>query len=305
MGYSNFRPVRGHRSESRKGRCIMKKRKFGRGISVLLTAAMLLGTVSVEDLVVRAEESNDSWEDTGRLLNGDFEDGDTGWTVSGGNTDCVVKNDTYATNNTTSFYHIYAGEDTGFSLQQVIADVEPGTYKVEMEQDGESMASGLHLQIGDMIKELPATTGWDSWEDVSSEEFVVEEVTDLTIALTGSINAGYWGDFDNIVLLKKSDATDETKDATTGDTEEEIQWEDSKLLDNGDFEEATDSVPDVWTISCSGGEDGAYGYTVKTDQWAANNKTQMLNLWNDSTSQTAEVVISQTVTKAPAGRAHV
>ena len=280
----------------------MKRRKFGRGISVLLAAAMLLGTTSVEGLVVRAEESNDAWENTGLLMNGDFEDGDTGWTVSGGNADCTVKSDEYATNNTTSFYHIYAGEDTEFSLQQVIADVEPGTYKVEMEQDGESMTSGLSLQTGDMIEELPATTGWNSWEDVSSEEFVVEEVTDLTIALTGSINAGYWGDFDNIVLLKKSDATEETKDATTVDTGEEIRWKDSKLLDNGDFEEATDSVPDAWTISCSGGEDGTYGYTVKTDQWATNNKTQMLNLWNNSTSQTVEVVISQTVTKAPAGR---
>ena len=117
----------------------MKRRKFGRGISVLLAAAMLLGTTSVEGLVVRAEESNDAWENTGLLMNGDFEDGDTGWTVSGGNADCTVKSDEYATNNTTSFYHIYAGEDTEFSLQQVIADVEPGTYKVEMEQDGESI----------------------------------------------------------------------------------------------------------------------------------------------------------------------
>ena len=269
---------------------------------MLLAAAMLLGTISAEGLVVRAEEQDDTWENTGLLVNGDFEDGDNGWTVSGGNAEYTIKSDEYASNNTTSFYHIYAGEDTEFSLQQVIADVEPGTYKVEMEQDGATMASGLSLQILDTVKELPATTGWDSWTEVISEEFVVEEATDLTIALTGTINAGYWGDFDNFALLKKADATEEPGDVTPGDAGEEIQWKDSRLLDNGDFEEATDSVPDAWTINFSSGEDGTYGYKVKTDEWASNNKTQILNLWNDSTSQAAEVVISQTVAKAPAGR---
>ena len=158
-------------------------------------------------------------------------------------------------------------------------------------------ASGLSIQIGNITEELPATTGWDQWADAASGEIVVEEAMDLTIALTGTIQAGYWGDFDNFVLLKKTAVTEES-----GDDSEEISWKDSRLLDNGDFEEATESVPNAWTISFSSGEDGTYGYTAKTDQWAKNNKTQMLNLWNNSTSQAAEVVIRQTVAKAPAGR---
>ena len=286
-----------HRPECGKGRCIMKKKEFRRGISVLLAAVMLLGTISVEGLAVHAEEQDETWQDTGLLVNGDFEDGDNGWTVSGGNADCKVKNNTYATNNTTNYYQIYAEENTEFVLQQIIQDVAPGTYKVKMEQEGDVKASGLSIQVGDTTEELPATTGWDQWSDYTSEEIVIEEAADLTIALTGTIQAGYWGDFDNFVLLKKTAVTEEP-----GDDSEEISWKDSRLLDNGDFEEATDSVPNAWAISFSSGEDGTYGYTAKTDQWAKNNKTQMLNLWNDSTSQAAEVMIRQTVAKAPAGR---
>lgn len=286
-----------HRPECGKGRYIMKKKDFRRGISVLLAAVMLLGTISVEGLAVHAEEQDETWEDTGLLVNGDFEDGDNGWTVSGGNAGCKVENNTYATNNTTNYYHIYAEENTEFVLQQIIQDVAPGTYKVEMEQEGHTMASGLSIQVGDTTEELPATTGWDQWSDYTSEEIVIEEAADLTIALTGTIQAGYWGDFDNFVLLKKTAVTEEP-----GDDSEEISWKDSRLLDNGDFEEATDSAPNAWAISFSSGEDGTYGYTAKTDQWAKNNKTQMLNLWNNSTSQAAEVAIRQTVAKAPAGR---
>ena len=275
----------------------MKKKEFRRGISVLLAAVLLLGTISVEGLAVHAEEQDETWQDTGLLVNGDFEDGDNGWTVSGGNADCKVVNNTNATNNTTKYYHIYAEENTEFVLQQIIQDVAPGTYKVEMEQEGHTMASGLSIQVGDTTGELPATTGWDQWSDYTSEEIVIEEAADLTIALTGTIQAGYWGDFDNFVLLKKTAVTEEP-----GDDSEEISWKDSRLLDNGDFEEATDSVPNAWEISFSSGEDGTYGYTAKTNQWAKNNKTQMLNLWNNSTSQAAEVMIRQTVAKAPAGR---
>ena len=94
----------------------MKKREFRRGISVLLAAVMLLGTISVEGLAVHAEEQDETWQDTGLLVNGDFEDGDNGWTVSGGNAGCKVENNTYATNNTTNYYHIYAEENTEFVL---------------------------------------------------------------------------------------------------------------------------------------------------------------------------------------------
>ena len=87
-----------HRPECGKGRCIMKKKDFRRGISVLLAAVMLLGTISVEGLADHAEEQDATWEDTGLLVNGDFEDGDNGWTVSGGNAGCKVENNTYATN---------------------------------------------------------------------------------------------------------------------------------------------------------------------------------------------------------------
>ena len=123
----------------------MKKRDFRRGVSVLMAAAMLFGTISSDGLTVRAEEQDAEWEDTELLVNGDFENETTGWTVSGGNADCKVDSNKWSTN-TTNFYHVYAADDTEFSLEQKIEKVEPGTYKVVFEQDGaENMASGLQI----------------------------------------------------------------------------------------------------------------------------------------------------------------
>ena len=57
MGYSSPDGA-GHRSERRKGRCIMKKRECRRAVSILLTSVLLLGTVAGDEFIVRAEELN-------------------------------------------------------------------------------------------------------------------------------------------------------------------------------------------------------------------------------------------------------
>lgn len=281
-----------HRPESGKGRCMMRKREFRRGVSVLLAAALLLGTISVEGLVARAEEQSGTWENTGLLVNGDFEDGDNGWTVSGN--DWTVTNDGYMSDSTNHFFK-FDQSDTEFTMSQTIAEVEQGTYKLQFQQEGAGdIASGLNVTVADQVLVVQAANGWDVWDTCETEEFVLEEQTELTITVSGTRNQSFWGGFDNFVLLKKT--------ASSGGSEEVIQWKDSRLLDNGDFEETTDSVPNTWTISFNSGEDGTYGYIAKTDKNAKNNTTQMLNLWNNSTSQAAEVVISQTVAKASAGR---
>ncbi|MBQ8822447.1 MAG: glycosyl hydrolase 53 family protein [Lachnospiraceae bacterium] len=146
------------------------------------------------------------WQTTTLVQNGDFETGDTtGWEVSlaEGNATTQVKNDAYAANNTTKFFNVWNGESAGvaFTLSQKV-NVSAGTYKVSLKQEGAASASGLSVSAGDAGVVLPATEGWDVWTTVETGEFTVAADGEITIAISGDIAAGYWGDFDDIVLHK-------------------------------------------------------------------------------------------------------
>ena len=54
----------------------------------------------------------------------------------------------------------------------------------------------------EQAKELPATTDWDNWETVTTDEFTIEAVQDVDICIGGEVTNGYWGDIDNIKLQK-------------------------------------------------------------------------------------------------------
>ena len=274
-----------------------------------MAAAMLFGTISSDGLTARAEEQDAEWEDTELLVNGDFENETTGWTVSGGNADCKVDSNQWSTN-TTNFYHVYAADDTEFSLEQKIEKVEPGTYKVVFEQDGaENMASGLQIGLGAKFAALPDTKGWDNWATCESAEYTVEEAGELTVTISGTIKAGYWGDFDNMILQKKT-ASDTTPDDTVsggdssvdkpsgGDTasdRDDRSWKATYLVANGDFESETSA--EGWTIST--GSDSTT-WNVKSDQYATNNTTKFLNFWNGDSSDVT-ISVSQTLSQVPAG----
>lgn len=111
-----------------------------------LVFAMLLSQSAVADLgteQVKAAENTAKWVDTEYVVNGDFEssiNGDgsiTGWTKSTGSGLFVTK-DEWAKNNTTQFTKIkdITGDN---SLSQTIKNVEPGTYRISIDQDGQKM----------------------------------------------------------------------------------------------------------------------------------------------------------------------
>lgn len=70
------------------------------------------------------------------------------------------------------------------------------------------------------------------------------------------------------------------------------------LVVNGDFEAA--EIAEGWDIVTDVIESANYGYCIKTDEWASNNTTQMLNVWNNE-SFGINYSISQTISGLAAG----
>lgn len=221
-----------------------RKRKMASITSAGLVFAMLLSQSAVADLgteQVKAAENTAKWVDTEYVVNGDFEssiNGDgsiTGWTKSTGSGLFVTK-DEWAKNNTTQFTKIkdITGDN---SLSQTIKNVEPGTYRISIDQDGQKdVKSGLYVKYLEQAKELPATTDWDNWETVTTDEFTIEAVQDVDICIGGDVTNGYWGDIDNIKLQKlyetKADDTDSSEENQKGYTISVNQTE--VAVENGD-----------------------------------------------------------------------
>ncbi len=199
-----------------------------KGVSILLTAAMLLGGVAQKPLVAHADETEVTWKETSLVVNGDFETNDTssgtdnyltGWTITAANGEegtygYTSKVDTYASNNKTTILNIWnnsTASTADISVSQTIEDVAAGTYKLALDQEGAAAASGLSVSVADVSLTLPATTGWDVWTTVETESFTLTEAADLTITISGAVAAAYWGDLDNIVLMKDATGEEDTR----------------------------------------------------------------------------------------------
>ena len=202
----------------------MKKGLKTKIVSFVLAIALLISQCSVllsGITPVLAEETTNNvfsespeaekkyeWVATSLISNGDFETADeTGWTVSkGDNIEWTIKNDEWATNNKT--YMLKVSNDTNaaeaFSLSQSVT-IPAGTYKLSWKQDGAGMASGLSVSISTKESEvtsatLAATTAWDQWVSYESAVFTLDATAAVEVAFSGEVNAGYWGDLDDIII---------------------------------------------------------------------------------------------------------
>ncbi|WP_455719113.1 glycosyl hydrolase 53 family protein [Agathobacter sp.] len=195
-----------------------RKKRLASVTSAGLVFVMLLSQSSVANLgaeVVKAADDTENWLDTEYVVNGDFEaeaneDGSiAGWTLSD-DFKLYLNKDQWSSNKT-QFLKIV--ENSGSAkISQEIKNVEPGTYRVVLEQDGlENTSSGLTVKCLDSELELPATTGWDKWETVTTADFVIEDAQDITLSIEGDIPASYWGDIDNVKLQKLNETTSDDK----------------------------------------------------------------------------------------------
>lgn len=220
----------------------MKKRKWLQSTAaIVLAAAMCFGLTPISNLAglfeVSAEETY-TWKSTTYVSNGNLntyvDEGNDWWNCAhewsfsmddwtdstcGGAWVSDEHDGALKLNNG-------AGSENRITMQRTVEGVPAGTYKLAFEQNAAIMDSGLKVQILDSSDSeitgltLPETTSDTDWSEVATSEFTLDSSSDLKIQISGTVPAGYWGNFDNFVLQEKTVVSDDAS---------------GNLITNGDF----------------------------------------------------------------------
>ena len=273
----------------------MKKMKFKRAISLFLTMILTVSQFMNVGVEVKADEQTEgTWIATEYITNGDFETGDTsGWSIDftscDNGTSYIVKTDEWASNNKTSFLNYYNVTDGNvLTISQTISEVPAGIYRLSFEQEGKELSSGLSVSVADVSMTLPATTGWDVWADITTDAFTIEEAGDVTITISGTVPAEYWGDFDNFVL--EQFVADENKPV------EELELEVLDAAFEGSLWE-----DGIWTVTPTTWDNTEFTYFTYADNtWLVTGENQGTTSFKFWSQDAQEVTLLQEV-DIPAG----
>ena len=273
----------------------MKKMKFKRAISLFLTMILTVSQFMNVGVEVKADEQTEgTWIATEYITNGDFETGDTsGWSIDFtscyNGTSYIVKTDEWASNNKTSFLNYYNVTDGNvLTISQTISEVPAGIYRLSFEQEGKELSSGLSVSVADVSMTLPATTGWDVWADITTDAFTIEEAGDVTITISGTVPAEYWGDFDNFVL--EQFVADENKPV------EELELEVLDAAFEGSLWE-----DGIWTVTPTTWDNTEFTYFTYADNtWLVTGENQGTTSFKFWSQDAQEVTLLQEV-DIPAG----
>lgn len=183
----------------------IRKQIAGFALAAALAVTQLGGVVQPEYVMA---ETTGTWADTELVVNGDFENSSESWNLNPIPSEenswvgAQIKTDQYAKNNKTNMLNINnsSSDAAEVSVSQKIENVAAGTYRLAFKQEGKEATSGLTISVNEVKLTQTATKGWDVWETVQTESFTLKEAGDVTISIAGNINAGYWGDFDDLVL---------------------------------------------------------------------------------------------------------
>ena len=273
----------------------MKKMKFKRAISLFLTMILTVSQFMNVGVEVKADEQTEgTWIATEYITNGDFETGDTsGWSIDftscDNGTSYIVKTDEWASNNKTSFLNYYNVTDGNvLTISQTISEVPAGIYRLSFEQEGKELSSGLSVSVADVSMTLPATTGWDVWADITTDAFTIEEAGDVTITISGTVPAEYWGDFDNFVLEQfvadENEPVEELELEVLDATFEGSLWEDG-----------------IWTVTPTTWDNTEFTYFTYADNtWLVTGENQGTTSFKFWSQDAQEVTLLQEV-DIPAG----
>ena len=183
----------------------------------ILAGALVIGQIFGSGASLITAKAAESWVDTQKITNGDFETGDSSnWTIeSGSGAELVVKNGG-SNVNSTYYLNIWASDAADVSITQTVEAVPAGTYKLEYDVEGDAQDTGLTVSVADKSQAVGATTGWDAWATNETEEFVLEDTTDVSISFKGSLAKGYWGKIDNVKLCKLTDDSEGVEPVEAG-----------------------------------------------------------------------------------------
>ncbi|SFL70791.1 arabinogalactan endo-1,4-beta-galactosidase [Gracilibacillus orientalis] len=145
------------------------------------------------------------------LTNGSFESDlfeDGSWTVDEMDWDGVsldsAHTDAYEGNYSFNYWVEETGsEEQSFKISQSISDLPAGKYALSVQSMGgtDAEAGTVELFAGDHTSEAVATTGWDSWKEVSLQFEIGENAADFQLGATIAGEPSAWGYLDNVRLV--------------------------------------------------------------------------------------------------------
>lgn len=141
------------------------------------------------------------------VTNPSFEDGLTGWTITGttaGSTDAQNKSSDAHSGDIS--LHFWDTASQSFTVSQSFTDLEPGTYTLSCFLQGGDCGDGqsfvLFAQQNDSEWTAEATVdGWINWKNPVIDSIEVTDGT-LTIGMEVTAGGGGWGTIDDFTLTK-------------------------------------------------------------------------------------------------------
>ncbi len=140
------------------------------------------------------------------IPNGDFENGTSGWTLSGLSDDPILNNQ-YSAVNATNVLNLWASdtEESGVAARYFVR-LTAGTYYFTYRMDGENRDGHLSVGVNRGEESFPmvqhiVTQGWDNWQSYQTEEFTLEQSAEISFRISGTIPAGYWAHLDDLKLF--------------------------------------------------------------------------------------------------------
>lgn len=306
----------GHRSERRKGRCIMKKKDWKRSLAFVCATALIAGSLSEFGPLTRvnAEETNL------------FTDGDMGDDEMGDSTDAAdfwanqkwyFEGDTW---NCTSQvkYSIWAKQAGGCGLEidfdkadgtvcmyQEIGSLEAGSYTVTgyiKDGSGSDGTIALYHAIkdGSWSVSEKSTNLTKEYAMFTDEFTVAEAVSNYKVGFQITSKNGAWIYIDTLTLTKKaSDSAEETPaPEVTGSPEPTATPEasntpapESNILYSEDFEDERFGWAETWSTETKGESKSATG------ECDANSS----KVWNYYSTTAQNLTATTTVTASEAG----
>ncbi|MCD7764165.1 MAG: glycosyl hydrolase 53 family protein [Lachnospiraceae bacterium] len=164
---------------------------------------------TAERVIVETEAETELLDTVENLLeNGDFEDGDTAWTVTG--TGGGIKDN--ETSNVWSgvwCLHFWSDSDFAFEAVQELT-LEPGVYTLTAylqggdSGDDDTFTMYVAVDNGDITVDS-TLTGWRNWSTPTIENITITETTTIEVGCTVNASAGCWGAWDDFVLYRTGD----------------------------------------------------------------------------------------------------
>ena len=309
MGYSSPAGA-GHRSERRKGRCIMKKRDWKRSLAFLCATALIAGRLSEFGPLtrVKAEETNlftdgDMGDDGSDFCNSNnWKVDDSSWSAAND-----IKYDQWAAcGGTASGLGINYGKGDGtVSMYQTITSLDAGDYTVTgWIKDSNSKTGKVTVYHGENITDKGSLDITSSFQQFTGHFTLDEAETNYKVGVQITSEKGAWVCLDSLSLTK--DATDETEETPAPEATESPEptatpetsntpAPESNVLYSKTFEEGTDPADmsdwsQTWSVDSSA--------TSIADTGAGNNTT---TVWNYYSATAQNLTAATTVTASDAG----